>query len=87
MGVIKDTEVNFSPIEIDLIEQYSAIHKGKLMITDNYILMKSEITNSRFKIGRNEDNKRTIKICHIVFDNYDLYDCVHPSSLKENLGL
>lgn len=84
---IKDTEINFSPIEVDLIKEYSVLHKGELLIEDSYIVMKSEAINSRFKIVRNEENKRTIKVCHIVFDNYDVYNCLHPSDLKLNLGL
>lgn len=84
---IKDTTINFSPIEIGLIKEYSDIHKGELLITDDNIIMKSEIIRSSFKVRRNNENRRIIKICHIVFDNYDVYDCLYPSDLKKNLGL
>ena len=86
MTKIKDLRTNFSDVELELIVEYSNLHKGSLTSTNGFILMKSEVINSSFKVKSYED-KRTVNVCHNVFGSYSVYSCAYPSILKTKLGL
>jgi hypothetical protein len=86
MDKVKDLRTNFSDVELELIVEYSNLHKGSLTSTNGFILMKSDVINSSFKV-KSCDDKRTVKVCHNVFGNYSVYNCAYPSILKTNLGL
>ena len=41
MDKVKDLRTNFSDVELELIVEYSNLHKGSLTSTNGFILMKS----------------------------------------------
>ena len=81
-----DIRTNFSPDEMDLIEEHRDQHNGHLKEKGGFIRMKSELVNSSFKLTKNKDG-RIVKAVVRTFDSYSEYDCVSPHFLKRNLGL
>ena len=90
LNEIKNLNRSFSDVELELIEEFTNIHKGTLRKeiknSREYYLMSSEITNARFSINK-VDNVRSIQIVINSFGNNDRYDCFNPMLLKKHLGI
>ena len=87
MGAIKDTNTNFSPVELDLINKYAEIHNSEIEINESgFITIESDVVKSSFKVS-SKDNKKVIKVCHVVFGKYEPYECFTPPQLQKALNV
>ena len=90
MEEIKNLNLEFSDVEMDLINEFTDKHKGtltkELRSNRDYFLMSSEVVNARFSI-ENQNNVRTVKIIINSFSNHSDYDCLSPFFMKKVLGL
>lgn len=84
---IRDITKTFSHQELDLINEFTKIHKGTTDINeDGFLTMESESVTASFKVSRHEE-KRVIKSCVVTFGCFNPSDSRYPSDLKLNLGL
>lgn len=90
MEEIKDTNRYFSPVEMDLINEFTEIHYGQIkkevVNSRDYLLMSSEIVSARFSIKKDR-YERSIQVVLNSISGYDVHNCNNPSVLKEVLGL